>query len=190
MNGGAYKKDGVTKKYGAQTYYHSVDKVMSWKRKGLKMKSAYIGKYVAAVTMTNTRPTLDENGQVVNPDTEAEKILKVKASGAKLSVKPLTQGSVYAWVLYYPKGGKCNPNDIDDYAMMKVTVGSTAPSAVKLYDTSEKTNSCTDAKLVQYKATVMPQGGSTDVYVAGTTGKRAHWQYVNWMGQIMRRLYL
>lgn len=172
LNGGAYKKDGVTKKYGAQTYYHTVDKVMSWKRSGSRMKGAYIGKYVAAVTMTNTKPTLDENGKIVNPDTEAEKILKVKASGAKLSVKPLTQGSVYAWVLYYPKGGKCNPNDIDDYAMMKVTVGSTAPSAVKLYDTSEKTNSCTDVKLVQYKSTVMPQGGSTDVYVAGTTGKK------------------
>lgn len=174
LNGGSYKKDGVTKKYGAQTYYHAVNKVMSWKRKGSKMIEAYVENYVAAVTLADAKPTLDENGQIVNPDTEAEKILKVKASGAtKVSVKPLAQGNVYVWVLYYPKGGKSRPAEVDDYAMMKVTVGPTAPSAVKLYDTAEKTKSCTDTKLVQYKSTVMPQGGSTNVYVAGTTGKRS-----------------
>lgn len=172
LNGGKYKKDGVIKKYGAQTYFHTVDKIQSWKRKGFKMVSAYYGNYVAAVTRSNTKPALDANGKITSPDTEAENILKVKAKGAKLTVKPLTQGTVYVWVLYYPKGGKVNPNDVDDYAMMKVTVGPTAPAAVKLYDTQEKAKSCTDSKVVQYKSTVMPQGESTDVYVAGTTGKK------------------
>lgn len=173
LNGGNYKKDGIIKRYGAQAYYHSVDKVMSLKRVKGGYKGAYVGKYVAAVTLTCDKPALDGNGLVVDPDAEAAKILQVKASGTKLSVKPLKQGTVYAWVLYYPKGGKYNPDEADDYAMVKVTVGAAAPTAVKLYDTAQKASDCTDTKLVQYKATVMPQGGSTDVYVAGTTGKKS-----------------
>lgn len=173
LNGGSYKKDGVTKKYGTQTYYFSVDKVLSKKPKGKNMwVGAYYGNYVVATTTKNEKPTLDANGKVVNPDSEAATIVKAKLSGSKVTVTPLKQGTVYVWVLYYPKGGKCNVSDVDDYAMTKVTVGATAPAAVKLYDTAEKAKNCIDSTITLYSSTVIPQGGSTSVYVAGTTGKK------------------
>jgi len=173
LNGGSYKKDGVTKKYGAQTYYFTVDKVLSKKPKGKNMwVGVYNGKYVVATTTKNVKPTLDTNGKVVNPDTEAATIVKARLSGKKVTVTPLKQGTVYVWVLYYPKGGKWNLSDVDDYAVMKVTVGATAPAAVKLYDTAEKAMNCIDSTITPYSSTVIPQGGSTSVYVAGTTGKK------------------
>lgn len=43
---------------------------------------------------------------------------------------------------------------------------------MKLYDTAQKAKNCTDTTITQYVSTVMPQGGSTSVYVAGTTGKK------------------
>lgn len=173
LNGGSYKKDGVTKKYGAQTYYFSVDKVLSWKPAGkTKLVGAYYGNYVVAATTKNVKPTLDTNGKVTNPDADAAAIVKTKLSGTKVTVTPLKQGTVYVWVLYYPKGGKCYPSDVDDYAVMKVTVGAAAPTVVKLYDTEQKAKNCTDTTITQYLSTVIPQGGSTSVYVAGTTGTR------------------
>lgn len=173
LNGGSYKKDGVTKKYGTQTYYFSVNKVLSKKPKGKNMwVGAYYGNYVVATTTKNVKPTLDDKGKVVNPDAEAAAIVKAKLSGSKVTVTPLKQGTVYVWVLYYPKGGKCSASDVDDYAMTKVTVGATAPVAVKLYDTAEKAKNCIDKTITMYSSTVIPQGGSTAVYVAGTTGKK------------------
>ena len=173
LNGGSYKKDGVTKKYGAQTYYFSVDKVLSWKPAGkTKLVGAYYGNYVVAATTKNAKPALDANGKIVSPDAEAATIVKTRLSGTRVTVTPLKQGTVYVWVLYYPKGGKCYPSDVDDYAVMKVTVGAAAPTVVKLYDTEQKAKNCTDTTITQYLSTVIPQGGSTSVYVAGTTGTR------------------
>ncbi len=173
LNGGSYKKDGVTTKHGAQTYHFSVDKVQSWKRSGRKMVSAYYGNYVVASTTTETKPELDKNtGMVIHPDTAAAQIVKTKLSGSKVTITPLKEGEVYVWVLYYPKGGKCNENDEDDYAVTKVTVGPAAPTTVKLYDTAEKAANCTDTTITRYLATAIPQGGSTSVYVSGITGKK------------------
>ena len=72
--------------------------------------------------------------------------------------------------MYFPKGGKVNADDVEDYAVTKVTVGETAPSVVKLYDDSTKAQNCADTTVTQYTSTVIPQGGSTSVFVAGTTG--------------------
>lgn len=172
INGGKFKKNGVTNIYGKRTYYFNVNKVMSWKVSKKKYVLAYNGFYVAAVTSTNKMPTLDANGKVANPDTVAESKAKVKISGTKVTVTPLEKGTVYVWVLYFPKLGKAYPNDEDDYAMMKLTVGDTAPTTVKLYDSAQKAQNCTDTTITQYTSTVIPQGGSTSVYVAGTTGKK------------------
>lgn len=172
LNGGKYTKDGVTNVYGARTFYFSVDKVLSWKPSKGMYVSAYYGNYVVAVTRTNVKPTLDTSGMVVNPDAEAAAIVKTKLSGTKVTVTPLKQGTVYVWVLYFPKNGKCYASDVDDYAVTKVTVGATAPNVVKLYDTAQKAQNCTDTTITQYLSTVIPQGGTTSVYVAGTTGTK------------------
>ena len=173
LNGAAYKKDGITNKYGAQTYYFSVNKVLSWKPAGRgKLVGAYYGNYVVAATTKSVKPTLDTDGKVANPDEEAASIVKVRLSGTSVTITPLKQGTVYVWVLYYPKGGKCSSSDVDDYAMTKVTVGAAAPTVVKLYDTAQKAQNCTDTTITRYLSTVIPQGGSTSVYVAGTTGTR------------------
>lgn len=172
VNGGKYKKDGITNIYGARTYYFSVDKVLSWKPYKGMFRGAYYGNYVVATTTTDTKPTLNAEGKIENPDTDAAKIVKTKLSGTKVTVTPLQKGTVYVWVLYFPKGGKCYASDVDDYAVTKVTVGAMAPSAVKLYDTAQKAKNCADTTVTQYLSTVMPQGGSTSVYVAGTTGTK------------------
>lgn len=171
LNGGNFTKDGVTSRYGARTLYYTVNKVMSWKPyKKNRLISAYYGYYVVAATTTYTKPTLGSDGKVTDPDTDAAQIVKTKLSGSKVTVSPLKAGTVYLWVLYFPKGGKVNADDVEDYAVTKVTVGETAPSVVKLYDDSTKAQNCADTTVTQYTSTVIPQGGSTSVFVAGTTG--------------------
>lgn len=172
VNGGKFKKNGVTNLYGARTFYFSVNKVYSFKVSKGRYIPAYNGYYVAAVTSTNKKPTLGSDGKVTNPDTVAESKVKVKISGSKVTITPLASGTVYVWVLYFPKLGKAYSYEEDDYAVTKVTVGETAPTAVKLYDSAAKAKNCTDTTIAQYVGTVIPQGGSTSVYVAGTTGKR------------------
>lgn len=170
LNGGNFTKNGITKRYGARTLYYSVNKVLSWKPYKRSVIKAYYGNYVVAVTSSYTKPTLDSDGKVTNPDTAAAEIVKTKLSGSKVTVSPLKKGSVYLWVLYYPKGGKVYSSDVDDYAVTKVTVGEAAPTVVKLYDDSTKATNCADTTVTQYTSTVIPQGGSTSVFVAGTTG--------------------
>lgn len=171
LNGGNFTKNGVTSRYGARTLYYSVDKVKSWKPyKKNRLISAYYGYYVVAATTSYKKPTLGSDGKVTDPDTDAAQIVKTKLSGSKVTVSPLKSGTVYLWVLYFPKGGKVNASDVEDYAVTKVTVGEAAPTVVKLYDDAAKAQNCADTTVTQYTSTVIPQGGSTAVYVAGTTG--------------------
>lgn len=172
LNGGKFKKNGVTNIYGKRTYYFNVNKVTSWKATKKGFVTAINGYYVAAVTSTNKKPTLDADGKIVNPDMAAQSKAKVKLSGTKVTVTPLEKGTVYVWILYFPKLGKAYPYEEDDYAMMKLTVGDTAPTTVKLYDSAQKAQNCTDTTITPYTGTVIPQGGSTSVYIAGTTGKK------------------
>lgn len=172
VGGGKFKKDGVTYAYGAKTYYFNVNKLTSWKVSKGKYVAAINGKYVAVITSTNQKPTLDESGNPVNPDEAAQTVVKAKISGTKVKITPLKEGTAYVWILYYPKLGRAKPSEKENYAVTKVTVGAQAPSVVKLYDTAQKAADCTDTTITQYKGTVIPQGGSTSVYVTGTVGKR------------------
>lgn len=172
VNGGKFKKNGVTSLYGTQSFTFSVNKVMSWKASKTGFVLAYNGNYVVAATTTNTKPILDDSGAVKNPDERAAAIVKTKLSGSKVTITPLDTGTVYVWVLYFPKLGKAYSWEEDDYAVTKVTVGEKVPTTVKLYDTAQKAENCTDTTITQYTGTVMPQGGSTSVYIAGTTGTR------------------
>lgn len=172
VSGGKFKKNGITYAYGKKTYYFNVNKLTSWKVSKGKYVAAINGKYVAVVTSTNKKPTLDADGNPVNPDTAAQAVVKTKISGTKITITPQQEGTVYVWVLYYPKLGRAYSWEEENYAVTKVTVGAQVPSVVKLYDTAQKAANCTDTTITQYKGTVIPQGGSTSVYVTGTVGKR------------------
>ncbi len=173
VNGGKYKKDGTTYSYGAQSFYYTVNKVWSWKVVKNIFRLAYNGNYTAVVTTTNKKPELNKDtGEVINPDTAAAQIVKTKLSGSKITITPLSAGTVYVWILYFPRLGKAYPDEVDDYAVTKVTVGEKAPTTIKLYDTVEKANQCADTTILQYTGTVIPQGGSTSVYVTGTHGQK------------------
>jgi hypothetical protein len=174
QNGGSVKIDGVSVNTKKKVLYVDMEKTQSlkWtnKKKGY---TAWVtkGKYVAAVTSTLTKPTLNTDGTLASKDTAAENIVTAKASGSKVTITTKNPGDVYVWVLYYPQSvlnqEGCLANQTD-FAVTKVHVG-VAPKNVSIYADSQ-TNP-TDATQVQYTSDIIPEGESVDVYLKGTIGK-------------------
>ena len=170
-NGGTVKKNGIKTNYKKQTLYFGFDRTHSWVKSGKGYIGKVKGKYVATVTTRKAMPSLNLDGTVKNPDEEAAKIATAKISGSKVIVSPKSEGTVYVWVLWYPK---CSDgveqqerlNAQTDCAMSKVTVG-TAPANVRLYDVNDANPLTADT---EYKSTPIAPGESTDIYVQGTTG--------------------
>ncbi len=168
-NGGSVKKNGITTNYKKRTMFVSFDRADSIVKQGKVYVYKVKGKYVAAVTTKKVMPSLNEDGTVKNPDTEAAKIATAKISGSKVIITPKSEGTVYVWVLWYPKSAFNQQDRLNaqtDCAMSKVTVG-TAPTNVRLYAGDGANPLTADT---EYKATPIAPGLSTDVYVQGTTG--------------------
>lgn len=164
-NGGTVKVNGVSTNYKTRTLNIDIQRVNSI----VKNKYKINGNYLAAVTKDFVRPEIGADRKLVSVDAEAAKIAKVKVSGSKITITPVSEGEVYVWGLWCVKSS-VNQAAIQasqkDYAVTKVKV-STAPAAVRLY-------AAADADPVQaavnYASTIIPPGGSTDVYVKGTIG--------------------
>lgn len=170
-NGGTVKVNGVSINYKTRSLYSNFERTYSWVKSGKQYVGKVSGKYVAAVTMTKTKPELDVDGRIKTPDTAAQAIATASISGSKVTIKPKTEGDVYVWVLWYPKcsSGFNQQERLDaqkEYAMTKVHV-STAPAVVRLY-----ANASDDPvnAAVNYTSVTMPAGGNAAVYVKGTVG--------------------
>lgn len=173
LNGGTVKENGVSKNYKTATLYPNFQKALSYKyinKKTNTWKQVIRGNYVAAVTMgRSSLPTLSNDGKLMTVDEEANKIVKAKVSGSKVTITPLKEGVVYLWVLYYPKSDLYQADALraqTEYAVTKVHVGE-LPTAVRLYNTAEA-NPVDNA--IAYSSAMVPAGGNTDIYIKGTVG--------------------
>lgn len=172
-NGGTVKENGIKTNYKTASLYHNIERVNSYvwtNKKHTAYKTTLKGKYVVAATTEYKKPSLNADGTLTETDSKANEIVKTSVNAKKVTITPKAEGDVYVWVLYYPK------SDFDqagvlarqtDYAVTKVHV-STAPSAVKLY-ASENADPVAGAEA--YTSSVVPAGGSAEVYVKGTIGK-------------------
>lgn len=172
-NGGSVKVNGVTTNYKTSTQYVSMDRVASAVKSGKKYISKINGKYVATATSTPTKPELNEDGTFKSVDSEAMEKVALKMSGNKLTVTPKKAGDVYVWVLWYPICTKDYGYQVQkvaeqkDYAVTKVHID-TAPATLKLYYDDKSVQ--TETTKAAYTSSIIPPGGTADVYVTGSIG--------------------
>lgn len=174
LNGGTVKRNGIATNYKSAKLYVDMQKTGSWvlnkKKKVYEWKTR--GNYVAAVTSKYEKPSLTTEGKLATTDEAATAIAAVKVKGSYVTITPKAVGSVYVWVLYYPKSDVEQANrlaDQTDYAVVKVDV-SEAPATVKLYNNADVDP--TDTTISMYTSATVPAGGSTNVYVKATKGKK------------------
>lgn len=172
-NGGSVKVNGITTNYKTKTLYANMQRAYSWiyNKKTKNYNAKISGKYVAAVTSTYKKPTLNANGTVNGADADAAEIVSAKISGSKVIINPKKAGDVYVWVLWYPKGSTdsltiSSLQQQTGYAVTKVHVN-TAPSTVNLYEKDGADPVSGDTK---YSSLTIPAGQGTDIYIKGTTG--------------------
>lgn len=160
-NGGSVKENGVTNNYKQKVLFTDIRASYKYSTDKNGKLIPGIGNVIVGITSSNTKPTLNAKGKIV--DAEAAKIASASIKNGCITVSAKNvPGNVYLWVM--DTGDASNSDDPDrvskTYCCCPIKILS-APSAIYTYDSAVTQY----GEKPQYTKATLGKGENTNVYL-------------------------